>query len=126
MFKYAKAFLSLIIFLFIFCNAAVAEEMLSWRDCIKEAAINHPDLIAAQEEVKQSESAKKITASALFPQVDASLNASTARNASDQAPATTADSYSYGVSGTQLIFDAGKTINNVRAASKTQSRSPPK
>ncbi|MDD5653824.1 MAG: TolC family protein, partial [Candidatus Omnitrophica bacterium] len=32
---------------------------------------------------------------------------------------STNDSYNYGVSGTQLIFDGTKTINNVRAASET-------
>ncbi len=101
-----------------FAHTAYAEEMLSWQDCVKEAAKNHPDLIAAVEEIKQSEAAKKITASALFPQIDANLNASTARTASDNAPGTTADSYSYGVTGTQLIFDGTKTVQDVRAASE--------
>ena len=95
------------------------EQELSWQDCIKEAATNHPDLIAAVEEVKQSEAAKKITASALYPQIDANLNASTGRSASDNAPASTADSYSYGLTGTQLIFDGTKTIQEVKAASET-------
>lgn len=101
-----------------FAHTAYAEETLSWQDCVKEAAKNHPDLIAAVEEIKQSEAAKKITASALFPQIDANLNASTARTASDNKPGATADSYTYGVSGTQLIFDGNKTINNVRANSE--------
>ncbi|MFH0856035.1 MAG: TolC family protein [Candidatus Omnitrophota bacterium] len=92
--------------------------MLSWQDCIKESAQNHPDLIAAVEEVKQSEAAKKITSSALYPQIDASLSASTARTASGSAPASTADSYSYGVTGTQLIFDGTKTIQEVKSASE--------
>jgi len=95
-----------------------AEELLTWQDCIKEAAKNHPDLIAAVQEVKQSEAAKKITASSLYPQVNADLGASTARKASDSAPASTADSYSYGVTGTQLIFDGTKTIQDVKAASE--------
>ncbi len=95
-----------------------SESSLSWQDCIKEAAINHPDLIAAVEEIKQSEAAKKVTASTLFPQIDASLTASTARTASDNAPGTIADSYAYGVTGTQLIFDGTKTIQDVKAASE--------
>jgi len=94
-----------------------AEEILSWQDCIKEAAKNHPDLIAAQEEVNQAVAEKKITASALFPQIDANLGASTAKTAGTSG-SSTADSYSYGVSGTQLIFDGTKTISNVRAASE--------
>ncbi|MCX5696341.1 MAG: TolC family protein [Candidatus Omnitrophica bacterium] len=119
MFKYLKNYLVLILFLLICSARASAEEILSWQDCIKEAAKNHPDLIAAVEEIKQSEAAKKITASALFPQIDANLNASTARTASDNQPGTTADSYTYGVTGTQLIFDGTKTIQDVKAASET-------
>jgi len=116
--KYYKINLIIAIFLLFFVNRVRAEEILSWQDCIKEAAKNHPDLIAAVEEVKQSEAAKKITASALYPQINADLNASTARGASDSAPASTGDSYSYGVTGTQLIFDGTKTIQNVKAASE--------
>ena len=96
-----------------------AEEVLTWQDCIREAAKSHPDLIAAQESVKESEAAKQISASTLFPQINSNLSATTARTASgngDTATHKTSDSYSYGVSGTQLLFDAGKTINNVKAA----------
>jgi len=94
----------------------MAAEVLTWQDCIIEAAKNHPDLIAAQEQVKQSEASKKITASTLYPQVTSNLGASTARTQKDNSAGSVADSYSYGVSGTQLIFDGIKTINNVRAA----------
>jgi len=111
-----------LIILFIFSlspNKSIAEEFLSWQDCIKEAAKNHPDLIAAQESVKQSEAGKKITASTLFPQVDANLNASTAKTSTSSngsSTSKTTDSYSYGATGTQLLFDGFKTINNVNAA----------
>jgi len=116
--QYLRYFIiSALFFSFSFVNAR-AEEILVWQDCIKEAAKNHPDLIAAEEQVKQSEAAEKITASILFPQVTGSLNASTAKSGTDKAPANTADSYNYGVSGTQLIFDANKTVNNVRAAAE--------
>ena len=98
-------------------NPASAEETLTWHDCVKEAAGNHPDLIAAVQQVKQSEADKKITASTLFPQVDSSLSASTARTDSGTS-SSSADSYTYGLSGTQLIFDGTKTINNVKAASE--------
>jgi len=98
-------------------NQAIAEEVLDWRACIKEAAKNHPDLIAAEEEVKQSQASKKITASALYPQVSSNLGASTAKTAGTSG-SSTGDTYTYGVSGTQLVFDGIKTINNVRAASE--------
>ena len=94
-------------------NICAAQELLTWGQCIQEAAKNHPDLIAAQQIVKQSEASKQQTASGLFPQVNANLSAQTAKS-SGQAT----DTYGYGVSGTQLIFDGIKTINNVKAASE--------
>ena len=94
-----------------FGNICVAEEILTWGQCIQEAAKNHPDLIAAQEVIKQSEAAKQQTASGLFPQVTANLSAQTA-----QSNAKATDTYGYGLSGTQLIFDGVKTINNVKAS----------
>ena len=118
----SKFFAILILSIF-FCacvsRIASAEEILSWQDCIKEAAKNHPDLIAAQELVKQSEAAKKITASTLFPQIDSNLNASTAKTSSDSSGSSTGDTYTYGLTGSQLIFDGTKTIQNVKAASET-------
>jgi len=119
MVKYFRVFSILILSASICSARAFAEETLSWQDCVREAAKNHPDLIAAVQEVKQSEADKKITASTLYPQVNANLNASTARTASDGAPGITADSYSYGVTGTQLIFDGTKTLQDVRAASES-------
>ncbi|MDD5155870.1 MAG: TolC family protein [Candidatus Omnitrophica bacterium] len=107
----------IIIFLSLFAHAARADEVFTWQDCIQEAAKNHPDLIAAQEEVKQSEAAKKITASTLLPQVNANAAATTARNDTDIVHSS-GDTYTYGVSGTQLLFDGAQTINNVRAASE--------
>lgn len=108
------------IILFILCflpHKASADEALTWQDCIKQAAKNHPDLISAEESVKQSEAAKKITASTLLPQVNSSLGASTAKTSGKTGSATT-DTYSYGVTGTQLLFDGNKIVNNVKAAAE--------
>lgn len=99
-------------------NNALAEETLTWSQCIAEAAKNHPDLIAAQEEIKQAQAAKSITASALYPQIDANLSASTARTSTGAGKKTIADSYSYGISGTQLIFDGFKTVDQVMAGTE--------
>jgi outer membrane protein TolC len=121
MLKYFKIYFIIPALLFILSQPVIAEEVLNWQDCIKEASKNHPDLIAAQEELKQSEADKKITASTLLPQIEANLNASTAKNASGQNGSTsggTSDTYSYGVTGTQLIFDGTKTIQDVRSASE--------
>jgi len=101
----------------IFIIGAGAQDVLTWQDCIKEAQKNHPDLISAEEGVKQSEAAKKITASTLFPQVNSNVGAATAKTTSDTSTKTT-DTYTYGVTATQLLFDAAKTANDVKAASE--------
>jgi len=95
-------------------SAANAEEVLTWQDCIKEAALNHPDLIAAQDVVKESEASKRITASTLLPQITSDVSASRSK-----AVAQTTNSFSYEVTGSQLIFDGFKTVNNVKAAQET-------
>jgi len=115
MHKYFKIFLTSVLFLCISFNKVIAEEILTWQDCIKEAAKNHPDLIAAEQSVKQSEASKAITASTLFPQVNSNLSASTARTDTGTS-SSNGDTYTYGVTGTQLLFDATKTISNVKAA----------
>ncbi|MFA6282169.1 MAG: TolC family protein [Candidatus Omnitrophota bacterium] len=114
---YFNCISTVFLFLFCFCSSVYAEEALSWQDCVKEAAKNHPDLISAQEVIKETEASKKITASTLYPQVTGSIGASTARN-DNGITNTVGDTYDYGVSGSQLIFDGTKTINNVRAASE--------
>ncbi len=113
MYKYCKIFPAFILFLSISFTQLKAEEVLSWQDCIQEAAKNHPDLISSQEGVKQSEASKEITASTLFPQINSNLGATTTQTAG-----TATDSYTYGVSGTQLVFDGFKTADNVKAATE--------
>jgi outer membrane protein TolC len=90
---------------------SAAEEILTWGACIQEAAKNHPDLIASQQTVKQSEASKQQTASGLLPQLTSSLSAQTS-----QSNGKTTDTYGYGVSGTQLLFDGNKTINNLKVS----------
>ena len=100
---------------------AKAEEVLTWENCLAEANKNHPDLISALENINQQKASKSITASGLYPQVDANMNVSRAGTSNTTGSAstkTTTDSYSYGVSGTQLIFDGFKTTNKVKSASE--------
>jgi outer membrane protein TolC len=93
-------------------HLSAAQELLTWEDCIKEAAKNHPDLISASEAIKESEAAKKITSSDEYPQVSASLSASTSKAGNNRS----VDSYSTSLSASQLVFDGKKTINDVKAA----------
>jgi len=107
---------------FLFAEAK-AEEVLTWEDCIIEAKKNHPDLISAVESLNQQRADKTIAASGLYPQIDANLDASTAGTSTTSSTTgattkATADSYTYGVSGAQLIFDGFKTMNKMNAASK--------
>jgi outer membrane protein TolC len=100
----------------------MAEEALTWADCLSQAENNNPELLSATEAIKQTEFAKSITASGLYPSVEASLSASTAGTSATSSQTgittkSTADSYSYGVSGSQLIFDGFKTSNDIKSAS---------
>ena len=112
-------------FLVIPYNSAMADDVLSWQDCIKEASLNHPDLIAAQDVMKESEASKNITASGLLPQITSDVSASRSKTAATgglgngNVSSQTANSFSYGVSGSQLIFDGFKTVNSVKAAQQT-------
>lgn len=119
----SKVFISAVLLLIcLLLRQASAEEMLSWQDCVKEAARNHPDLISAQEVVKESQAGKTITASTLFPQVDSTLNASTSKTTTKDSggdkKSTTQDTYTYGANASQLLFDGFKTVNKVNAASE--------
>lgn len=119
--KESRVFILSLLFLSVSFSWAKAEEVLTWRDCVREAAKNHPDLVSAVEGINQSKAAKKITASSLFPQVNSDVSATTAKTTtgtSEDKASQTKDTYSYGVSGSQLIFDGFKTINNVKAASE--------
>lgn len=119
MFKYFKPCLIALALLGITYGPVVAEETMTWEQCVKEAQKHHPDLISAQESIKQSQASKRITASALFPQIDSSIGASTKETSTLSAGNRThqvTDSYQYGATATQLIFDGFKTSANVKAA----------
>jgi hypothetical protein len=114
----------LVIFLILFTGFlgnVRAEEILTWQDCIKEAQKNHPDLISALENIKEKKADKAITASGFYPQIDSNLDASTVSTSTTSVTTgvttkATSNTYTYGVTGTQLIFDGFKTINEVKTA----------
>ena len=91
-----------------------AGDALTWGDALRETASNHPDLIAAGEEIVQGRASKTIAAAGAYPQVSADLSTSSthSKNSGSQ------NIFAYGVSGTQLVFDGLKTVNNVHAASE--------
>ena len=119
--KYGKILFAVVLFFSVSFDLVIAEEFLTWQDCIREAAKNHPDLISAQEGIRQSEASKKSTASSLFPQINSSAGASTSKTRTISGSTTTSktsESYSYGASATQLVFDGFKTLDNLQAASE--------
>ncbi len=92
-----------------------AEEVYTWQTAVSEAAKHHPDLISARERWNQSKALKAKTESALFPQVTADVSAGRSKN---ETTSVRTDSYSYGVSGSQLLFDGLGTFSDVQAAYK--------
>ena len=101
---------------------ARAQEILTWGDCLKEAHKNNPDLISAEEDINIQKAGKDITASTLYPQISANAAGSTSKTSttgsSGITTSATSDSYTYGVSGSQLIFDGSKSFQEVKAASQ--------
>lgn len=121
--KMMRTFFILLCLHFIVCNA-YAEEALTWQDCVREAVRHHPDLMSSGEKIKQSRADKAITRSGLLPQISSDLNRtrSGAKYKNEMTGHTTStlnDTYSYGISGKQLLFDGFKTYNDVRSASET-------
>ena len=105
------------IFLWCLCclsGGVKAEEVLAWEDCVREAEKNHPDLISAGEKLKQAKANKAITRSSLLPRISSDVSERTSKtNSKDKT-----DTYSYGITGRQLLFDGFKTSYDVAAASE--------
>jgi len=90
----------------------LASEILSWNDCVKETIENHPDLVSAVAKLDQTRADKKITQSSALPQISSDLTA----KKSQVAGRDSAKSYSYSVTGKQLLFDGAKTSNSIKVA----------
>lgn len=58
----------------IFPSPAQSQTVYTWHDAVKEAAVHHPDLTAAREDIRQSEADTSIAAAGFLPQVDAHEN----------------------------------------------------
>ncbi len=101
----------LVLFLSLLLVRASAAEEITWQDCVDEARKNNPELISVRESVKQAEAGVEVAASGRYPTVDGSVSTRTSESDDDRT-----DSYSYSVSGRQLIFDASKTSHGVNAA----------
>lgn len=98
--------------------SAESEDMLTWKDCLREAKENNPDLVSAKEQIRQSEADKAITKSSTLPQITGNLSGDRAGNAAD-----TNSTYAYSVNAKQLLFDNFKTSSDIASASQTLTAS---
>ncbi|MFA5069472.1 MAG: TolC family protein, partial [Candidatus Omnitrophota bacterium] len=111
-----KKTLILLMLALLFPNiSAYPQAALTWDECVRVAISNNPELISAHEQIKQVVADKDISLSLIMPQV--SSDASAKRQKSNGMVAT--DTYSYGISGSQLVFDGFKTASELSGASKT-------
>jgi outer membrane protein TolC len=100
-----------------------AEDILTWTDCVKIAGENNPDLQSALEKVAQAKANVGITRSAMLPLVDANAGVSKSKTnvtgtRTSAALNGTSDSYSYGITGKQLLFDGAKSIYDLKSTQK--------
>ena len=94
--------------------SAYSQDTLTWQECVLIAIDNNPDLVSAFEEVKQAMADKDISLSPMLPQLDSEVVAG--RQKSSKGVKT--NTYSYGMSGSQLVFDGFKTASDITGASK--------
>ena len=100
--------------LFCFSNETKAEEILIWDDCVKEAKQNNPDLISAEEKLNQAKAGKAIARSKYLPRISGGM--SERRSETDTRDRT--DTYSYDITGRQLLFDGFKTSYDIASATE--------
>ena len=117
MFKLNYKILLFILFIWLLAmpGLVMAENVLTWEDCVKETLENNPDLNAAKEEVMQSRADKSISKASILPQISSQLSQRKSKTVGSKETNT----YAYSVSGQQLIFDGFKTTSNINAAVKS-------
>lgn len=115
---------------------AAGVETLTWEECLREAASANPDLRVSAESVRQAEAQRKIDRADLFPSLSfeaggsryGTIAGSSSQTVSQEGPAeavTTKSgsnddgSLSFSLGASQLLYDGGKTRNQVRSADET-------
>ncbi|MFH1848393.1 MAG: TolC family protein [Candidatus Omnitrophota bacterium] len=107
--------ISTVICLFTAAGPAYSGEALTWEECLREAKENNPDLLSAGEEVRQVKADRDVDLSGMLPQVDAGADRDRTRSTSKRIT----DTYSYSITGRQLLFDGFKTASELSNALKT-------
>src|SRR3990172_2018140 len=96
-----------------------AQTKYTWQDCVDEAIRSHPDIISARERVNQTRAIENSAGSPLSPQVGLNLGVTPFGESSSG----TSEHYSYGISGSQLLYDGSKTSNQVNEARQNSASS---
>jgi outer membrane protein TolC len=90
--------------------------VFTWEDCVREALVKNPNLVSAREKMNQSDAAVGITRAPMLPQISATAGATRDKTDVSGGTANTAASYSYGLTGKQLVFDGLKSVYDLKAA----------
>jgi outer membrane protein TolC len=104
--------LAVLVFAAVIRATAFAGDALTWFECVVIAQKIHPDILSAEEKLKQAQADKAISKSGLFPQITADASSSVSKVEKVKSSKTHAGS----ISGRQLLFDGSKTSANVEAA----------
>jgi outer membrane protein TolC len=126
-----KTFLPLLLIFFVLSGRLVFAEELTWPQIVGEAMKNSPSLISAREKLNQAKAASWLPTSSALPQISASASGSKSGNepGADATPTilggitynpsnTYGESYSYGLSAKQLLFDGFDTAQQMLKASE--------
>ena len=108
-------------------DKAMADDAIAWQECVKQAKLQHPDLVSAKEKVNESLAAKEITRSAVLPQITGNVAENTSNGIGVNASGSSGQGitslqggsgsggngpntrYTYGVNLQQLLFDGFQT-----------------
>lgn len=92
---------------------AAGPVVMSWADCVREAARTNPDLAASRENVQQRKAETWVAASPFLPQITSEASASRLDNISGGGRR---DNNTYSVRANQLLFDGFKTYDDYKTA----------
>ena len=112
-----KATINMFLAVLFFASASPlqADDSLTWEQCASEAKRAHPDLSTALALLQQAEADKQVTGGSRLPQL--SLSVSSLKNGTSGLGSSSLSSYA--LSAQQLIYDGGKTSNQI--ASNTEA-----
>lgn len=113
-------------------SCALRAGEMTWQECVDEAIVNSPSLASARAKLDQARANSWLATAGALPQVSVSADGS--RQGTEYAPGTvnyvggvpvpainsTGDSYSYGATASQLVFDFFKTLQDMESAGETE------